>query len=1385
MFAWLIHLLSSLFKSIAQPSRLLPALILGATWFILPLLPQLDIRLPRADLLNWATFSLGGLSTEPGKIIGGVLGKSIFAGTLVSLFARRPRTSAADLAGPATSRVTSKNTSDQGRLSGPAAIASFLLGTGLALALTNFLTGDNQAPTSVIGLVAALGTARAMRNDNSYLHRLMTALTTALNPGKSTSRAASLSRPSPRALATGTMTGFFLSTPLALLTEAAPQQNYLIGLILAATGLVLNFAKNGQAGKKAAAIMLLALTVLSPLSPLSLISPAAAPRHDPAPGHPAVSGLTAATLPQLLADLSPEAAAETTYSSTCAYCGSVNTFTEYEVKNVVLYCNNCGRLTGVDQTGSTTPTTQATWRFLDAQIYRTPLESNGDENPADDALRHTIDYEEGRATFTSTGIDAYGPYGDGNFISGQIAWSSAPYRDLTPGETVTIQLDASIIGSQSELFEEICFGQVMFILQSGSYSSESYASANGLIPMPSYDAGATAIASRDPAKPASATVWGTVPSQGSDGDRLTIRVLATGTGVNYDQVYMDYTYEYDADGSLVGSASPADSPDPVEPPNEDPTPIGPQIVDQNAGETTGDSAPVPMKTAVVIGVASTLAAAAAAAGSTPAGAAAAATTSGRSPVNRPGSRKAGAQTDARKKEEEELQKTGQFRMIVHKTFGSTIVPGHTSQAIFARIEKKQPDGGWLHDPGRDNLLSIQLATAVPGLTLEPTPGGAKGPGVKLRLDNDNPPATCVIACKYQGPDTYFQNNLTFKLAGQPKITIPDPINILGTATEPCETIFQVSGFATRPELSVTCKTDLLDLSLGTNKAGQDILIIHATEKANQLKFQRFIHRFPCILTAETAPHDAAAGSAMSAQATASATAAGASPKIEQKFTVQLCYEGIGTAYTDLKNHQCRDKVLLQSFTDAESDKRAENAYILPLAVLRWDGQKRELAPDPTAAANLQLSFKPDPKAKNLKPADARQAIDDAAIKVQPVAASRSKEKVDQPKKPAVFHLYPEKSATAVVPEVPLLVSISEDSGEYPPLELPGLLKAQTDYRALLKWFIEYGQGTFVDRYIKIGDVDTYFGALDFIGNRVCCESNMPYSPKTKQNHYEDGKYDVSRPNYVYLQDASMPHQIGDFEQIQSLHHELCHAIEHQHGDTSGNEALAERHSYFIQNLTNLVKTLADLERGKIDPALAAREAIKQAYSVFFDPHNTEPQTFSWFGVSFLTQHKLFERYADFEIYAGSTVPDTLKSAISRAFRENYFPGNLEAKRNYGATFAEISGPFAGGTWQFKASESYPGLITDFGFTHPDYTFRQTAPAIWEPGTLKLTVAYEVKSEKTGQIDELKVELDGGPFNKEDYHYPVIREFTNTWRSTYRLIDGILGQPAVTSKAVKK
>jgi hypothetical protein len=324
----------------------------------------------------------------------------------------------------------------------------------------------------------------------------------------------------------------------------------------------------------------------------------------------------------------------------------------------------------------------------------------------------------------------------------------------------------------------------------------------------------------------------------------------------------------------------------------------------------------------------------------------------------------------------------------------------------------------------------------------------------------------------------------------------------------------------------------------------------------------------------------------------------------------------------------------------------------------------------------------------------------------------------------------------------------------------------------------------VDRYIKIGKLETYFSALEFIENRVYCESHMPYSPKSKENHYEDAYMDVSRKNYVYLQDRSMPKAIGDWKEIQSLHHELCHAIEHQHGDTSQNKKLQERHAYFIQHLTDVVKNLSDMERGLVSPALGAKEAIQAYYNVFFDEHNTEPQTFSWFGVTYLTQHRMFERYANFDMYGGDTVPDSLKSEIAKAFRENYYPGNVQGKGSLGSKFRETTGMFSGGIWSFKATTAFLGLVNNMDFSHPDYEFKRMSNPRWEPGTLKLKVIFDVKGLKSGKIDELEVELDGGSFDDSDYHYPKIDEFTVTMRSTYRIKDGILGQAEVRSRAVK-
>ncbi|ETA82471.1 zinc ribbon domain-containing protein [Youngiibacter fragilis] len=1264
MFSWLTSLTGGFFKSLASPRRLLPGMLLGIFWFVLSMLPELDISLPYGEIVNWATFVKGGLSEEPLVMVGGIIGKGFFAGTLTGLFRR----------GGAKERLP--------RVKDSGGAGFFLIGLGLSLILFNFFTGDNSFDQSVIGIVAAIGTLKAMGQENGFVRRMFLSVSNVF------SRNRNAVVQNARSLSNGVVSGFLAAVPMAY--ASIPGMGYGAGLLLVVMGMVLSVSK----AKRLAAAALLVFMVIQ--------------------GAPIA------------------AEAGSVYSSKCASCGFTNTFTEEEVNGQVLYCDNCGAITMVSRTGEVQGEKGA-WKYLGSNISYTPHVFGEGGDPANGSFEQHVDYIEGSVEIGSVVvIGGYG-YNTGDAISGRVTWTPAPKRDLKPGERVDMELRATLLGSDNMEFREICFGTVQFLYESGTYANRTYATNMGLYSI--YDAryGAVAVASMDTSKPTTAAVYGVMPDKGTDGDRMTIRVAVNGVGPSYEEVFMDYFYEWDSDGVFGGAAGPGGE-------DEDPVINGPEIVDGNASGNSGDSVPVSMKTAVVVGAASALAAAAASAGA--AGGAAA----------------SGKLT--RKEKEEELKKKGDYRMIVNKTFGSVIENGRTDQEVFARIEKKLPDGSWVHDPSFDGQVTIFTSTAVEGLKLTTIPGGAKGRGASVELQNENPPETCVISFKYQGPDTYFQNNLTFRMGGKPKVEIRDRISILGTSAETFEVPVKVTGFGEKPDLAVEYKSDLFELKLGKDKAGKDILVACATEKAGRMNFQRFMHRYQCMITATTRKD-----------------------KVEEKFIVELCYEGIGTAYSDLKNSESRDKVLLACFTDGEKEKREQNAYILPLAVMRWDAKTRELVPDLKACEGLKLSFTPDKASKIMKADEAKKAIADADIQVIPESGP-SKEKVDLKKKPAVFKLYPGKSAVSVAPEVEVIVEASLSGGEFKPLELKGILKPQTDYRAMLKWFIEYGQGTFVDRYIKIGKLETYFSALEFIENRVYCESHMPYTPTTKQNHYEDGYLDVSRKNYVYLQDASMPKAIGDWTQIQSLHHELCHAIEHQHGDVSQDKKLQERHAYFIQHLTDVVKNLSDMERGLVSPALGAKDVIQAYYNVFFDEHNNEPQTFSWFGVTYLTQHRLFERYANFDMYAGDTVPDGLKSEIAKTFRENYYPGNVQGKGSLGSKFRETSGMFSGGIWSFKATTAFLGLVNNMDFSHPDYEFKRMSNPRWEPGTLKLKVIFDVKGIKSGKIDELEVELDGGAFDDSDYHYPKIDEFTVTMRSTYRIKDGILGQSEVRSRAVK-
>ncbi len=264
----------------------------------------------------------------------------------------------------------------------------------------------------------------------------------------------------------------------------------------------------------------------------------------------------------------------------------------------------------------------------------------------------------------------------------------------------------------------------------------------------------------------------------------------------------------------------------------------------------------------------------------------------------------------------------------------------------------------------------------------------------------------------------------------------------------------------------------------------------------------------------------------------------------------------------------------------------------------------------------------------------------------------------------------------------------------------------------------------------------------------------------------------------------MPHQIGDFEQIQSLHHELCHAIEHQHGDT-GNKKNNERHSYFIQYLSDVAHTLADIERGKLDPILGGT-AIQAFHRVLYNDTNASPQTFSWFGVEYVPPSMLFGRYAEFETYGPSNVPDDRKRIMAKYFREHYYPADFKKKKEEGlfvAKFKEKTGPFKNAVWSIIVTENFKGMFSGVSLKHPDYEFETVKPAEWIPGTLSIKTTFRIKSKKTKVTELVEVELNGGDFNPMAERYPVIDKFTVSWKSLEKVSDTILGNPNIKTEAI--
>ncbi|HOV41543.1 MAG TPA: hypothetical protein PLM59_07100, partial [Oscillospiraceae bacterium] len=110
----------------------------------------------------------------------------------------------------------------------------------------------------------------------------------------------------------------------------------------------------------------------------------------------------------------------------------------------------------------------------------------------------------------------------------------------------------------------------------------------------------------------------------------------------------------------------------------------------------------------------------------------------------------------------------------------------------------------------------------------------------------------------------------------------------------------------------------------------------------------------------------------------------------------------------------------------------------------------------------------------------------------------------------------------------------------------------------------------------------------------------------------------------------------------------------------------ERHSYFIQYLTDAAKILADIERGKVsDIKGSLGEAIYKLYMVCNNADNIEcppnqGEINDWFGVRSLTPHQIFDKYLNFSIYCrNSSLDEAVIKQVEKNAGSEYFPGDIK------------------------------------------------------------------------------------------------------------------------------
>ena len=166
-------LFTSIGSSFKDPKRLIPVFVLAAVWLVLNILQACGINPVPTRILSFLTFANGGMSGGFFGAIGGIIGKGIFAGALVSLIGLFTRKGG--------EKRSFKDTVKGAFGVSLGTLWPYICGVGAAMLLYLFISGGATRISFTGGVAAAYLSARAALN-TGFMRRLLGSFTKSKSP---------------------------------------------------------------------------------------------------------------------------------------------------------------------------------------------------------------------------------------------------------------------------------------------------------------------------------------------------------------------------------------------------------------------------------------------------------------------------------------------------------------------------------------------------------------------------------------------------------------------------------------------------------------------------------------------------------------------------------------------------------------------------------------------------------------------------------------------------------------------------------------------------------------------------------------------------------------------------------------------------------------------------------------------------------------------------------------------------------------------------------------------------------------------------------------------------------------------------------------------------